>query len=154
VTRSARNAGCLVCALLALTAPAGTFAAEKPSPQELWKLYPLDPAHASGEPATTTPTAGPPSPPGGVAGTSTTRRGPERGAGSTAVDNGGGSTRLALGLVIGGLLAATLMLALALLPESATSRVGRLLAEQRLEMMVAGMLTLVIVTLVYLVSGV
>jgi len=56
--------------------------------------------------------------------------------------------------VVGGLLTATLMLALAILPEHATPRVGRRLVELRVEIVLAGMLTLVIVTLVYLVSGV
>jgi hypothetical protein len=87
-------------------------------------------------------------------GASTTRRGAERGAASTAADNGAGGTWLTLGLVVGGLLTATLMLALAILPEHATPRVGRRLVELRVEIVLAGMLTLVIVTLVYLVSGV
>jgi hypothetical protein len=158
VTARGRLTGSLlVCCLVALAFPGASLPAEKPSPQDLWELYPLDPSGRgpSERPPTPSPPADQPSRAGGVAGTSTTKRDGTRPAGSTvaAESSDDDGTPLSLGILIGGVVAAILMLGLAILPEPATGKLGRFLADRRVEMAVAGMLTLLIVTVVYLFSS-
>jgi hypothetical protein len=90
-----------------------------------------------------------------VAGTSTTIRDGTRPAGSVVAATGSddGGTPLSVGILIGGIAAAILMLGFATLPERATPRLGRLPAARRVEMAVAGTLTLLIVTGFYLLMG-
>jgi cobalamin biosynthesis Mg chelatase CobN len=171
----------LVCCLLALGTAGAGVAAEKPSPQELWKLYPLDPSRgerpagtkaAEERPAATTPAkrgtapragtttaaktppaatteAEPqPAPRGGVAGASTTRPAETGSAEATGAASDSG-TPLSFGLLLGGLFAALLMLGAAALPERAIPRLGGVVGDRRLEMALAGTLTLLVVTIVY-----
>lgn len=146
-----RLAACLfVCCLVALAPAGAALPAEEPSPQELWKLYPLDPTGRgkAKRPATPTEPDGPPSPRSGVAGLNTTRS--RGGAVVTKEDSEDGGTPLWLGLVLGGLVAALLMLAFAALPARAVPRRGAILADRRLDMTLAGVLALLVVTIVYL----
>jgi hypothetical protein len=145
-----RLAVCMVACVSALGA-AGELPAQQPSPQELWELYPLDPAGpGEGErPATTTGAARPsPSPRSGVAGAVATN--PSRAA--TAEDETDESGAVALALLLGGLAAAIVLLGAAALPQTAAPRVAGVLADRRLEIALAGALTLLVVTGVYLAS--
>jgi hypothetical protein len=141
---------CVVACLVALGS-AGELAAQQPSPQELWELYPLDPA-GRGEaerPATTTGAARPSPPPrSGVAGAVATN--PSQAA--TAEDETDESGAVALALLLGGLAAAIVLLGAAALPQTAAPRVAGVLAVRRLEIALAGALTLLVVTGVYLAS--
>jgi hypothetical protein len=160
VTTRRRLAACLlVCCLLALAAAGAGLAAAKPSPQELWELYPLDPTgrRSAKQPVTTTQTPDQPSSRGGVAGVGTTKREGTGPTGATvAADDRSRDvgTALFVGLMLGGLVAAILMLAVATLPESVIPRLGVSLADRRLEMALAGSLALFVVTVVYLSSGI
>jgi hypothetical protein len=156
-TRRRLSACLLVCCLVALAAAGTGFAAAKPSPQELWELYPLDPTGRGEEerPATTTRPSGQPSPGGGVAGSSTTRRDETGSAGPTVAGQEGSEDDgipLSFGLLLGGLVASILMLAAAALPERAIPRIGGMLDDRRLDMALAGMFGLLIVTVVYFAS--
>lgn len=146
MTTVRRLAACLlVCGLVGLAVASAALPAAKPSPQELWELYPLDPT-GRGErerPATTTQPAGQP-PRAGVAGQSTTRR---AGSGQEGSEDGG--IPLALGFLLGGLVASILMLCLAALPERVTPRLDGVLVDRRLDMALAGAFGLLVVTIVY-----
>lgn len=149
-----RLAACLfVCCLAALAPASAVLPAAEPAPQELWKLYPLDPTGRgkAEHPATRAEPGGQPSPPSGVAGVSTT--GSRGGTVVTKDDLEDGGTPLWLGLVLGGLVAAILMLGLASLPVRAVPRRGAMLVDRRLDMALAGVLALLVVTIVYLASG-
>lgn len=159
MTTRRRLAACLlVCCLVALAPVSAGLPAAKPSPEELWKLYPLDATgRGKGEHrAAPTKPDRQPSPRSGVAGASTTR---QEGTGSTGAtvarddDSEDGGTALWLGLVLGGLVAAVLMLGVAALPERAIPRRGAMLVDRRLDLAFSGVLALVVVTIVYLASG-
>jgi hypothetical protein len=158
VTTRRRLAACLLaCCLVALAAAGEGLAAAKPSPQELWELYPLDPTgRGEGErPATTTQRGGRPSPRGGVAGATTTKRERTGSAGATVAGQEGsedGGTPLSFGLLLGGLMASILMLGAAALPERAIPRMGNVLVDRRLDLVLAGVFGLLVVTVVYLAS--
>jgi hypothetical protein len=160
VTTRRRLAPCLlICCVLALAAAGAGLAAAKPSPQKLWELYPLDPTgRGSGkQPTTTTQTPDQPSPRGGVAGVGTTKREGTGPTGATvAADDRSRDVGAAVfvGLMLGGLAAAILMLAVATLPESVIPRLGGSLADHRLEMALAGSLALLVITVVYVSRGV
>lgn len=157
-TRRRLGACLLVCCVVALAPASAGFPAAKPSPQVLWKLYPLDPTGLGKGEHRAAPTQrdSPPSPRSGVAGASTTR---QRGTGSTGAtvaredDSEDGGTALWLGLVLGGLVAALLMLGVAALPERAIPRRGAMLVDRRLDTALSGLLALLVVTIVYLASG-
>jgi hypothetical protein len=135
---------------------AGVAPAQQPSPEELWEMYPLDPT-GRGEreqPATTTATtsttttavAPPPSPQpqSGVAGTVTTSR--DR---SASADESDEDASVSLALVLGGLAAAIVLLAAAVVPAAVAPRLGAFLADYRLEVALAGAVTLLVVAVVY-----
>lgn len=136
---------------------AGVAPAQQPSPEELWEMYPLDPT-GRGEreqPATTTATtsttttttvAPPPSPQpqSGVAGTATTSR--DR---SASADESDEDASVSLALVLGGLAAAIVLLAAAVVPAAVAPRLGGFLADYRIEVALAGGLTLLVVAVVY-----
>jgi hypothetical protein len=156
VTSRVRLISCLVvCAALGLACSGAGVAAPKPSPQELWELYPLDP---SGSGARHRPRAAPPRdtttrsearPRGGVAGVSKTRRQPR-----TVVRDEGSGTPVAVGLMIGVAAAAIILLALAALPPAAAlGRVGELVVDRRIDLLLAGVSALLLVTIVYVVGG-
>jgi hypothetical protein len=141
-----------VCALA--LGGAGVAPAQQPSPEELWEMYPLDPA-GRGEPeqpatttatTSTTTTVAPPSPQpqSGVAGTATTSR--ER---SASVDESDDDASASLALVLGGLAAAIVLLAAAVVPAAVAPRFGAFLTDYRLEVALAGALTLLVVAVVY-----
>lgn len=162
----------LAVALFVLIALAGAgpgFAAEKPPPQELWELYPLDPTGGAPreQPASTTTTTGaatgetppattaaaPPSPAprGGVAGTSTTRPSDNP---ATARDADDDRSALSFGVILGALAASIILLGLAALPlAAAPRRVGPLVEERRVALAIAGTLTLLVMTVVYLTTS-
>ena len=161
--RSCLTAWLVVCGALGLAWADAPVAASKPAPQELWELYPLDPAGSRGgerqrtatatAPATTTApgtTTTPDAPQSGVAGVSTTRR-PRTAA--EGLDSGGGGTPVGIGLMLGVAAAAITLLALAALPrDRGPHRVAELVAARRVDMMVAGAFALLSVTLVYFVG--
>jgi hypothetical protein len=134
---------------------AGVAPAQQPSPDELWEMYPLDPT-GRGEreqPATTTATtsttttvAPPPSaqPQSGVAGTATISR--DR---SASADKSDEDASVSLALVLGGLAAAIVLLAAAVVPAGVAPRLGGFLADYRIEVALAGALTLIVVAVVY-----
>jgi hypothetical protein len=98
----------------------------------------------------TTTAAGRLSPPphGGVAGTGrTVTVGTQEGSG----DGGGGGTSVLFALLLGGLVGAILLISLAALPATASSRLARWRVD-RLDIALAGALALLVVTLVYLAS--
>jgi hypothetical protein len=139
----------LVCGLVAHAGAGTGLGAAKPSPKELWKLYPLDPTgRGERERPVTTTEAGRPSPPapGGVAGKTATV-GTQDGSGD---DDGG--TSVSFALVIGGLVGAILLFSLAALPATAARRLTRWRVDRRRDVALAGALALLVVTLVYLVS--
>jgi hypothetical protein len=141
----------LVCGLVAHAGAGTGLGAAKPSPKELWKLYPLDPTgRGERERPVTTTEAGRPSPPprGGVAGT---RRTVTVGTQQRSGDDGGG-TSVSFALVIGGLVGAILLFSLAALPATAARRLTRWRVDRRRDVALAGALALLVVTLVYLVS--
>jgi hypothetical protein len=151
-----RRASCLiVCSLLALGAAGAGLPAAKPSPQELWEQYPLDPTgRGSGtQPATTTPAPDRPSSRDGVAGVRTTRREGPAPAGAKVAAEDRSTPALLLGLLLGSLAAAILMLAVAILPVSAIPRLGGVVADRRREMALAGAVILLVVTVVYVSSS-
>jgi hypothetical protein len=85
----------------------------------------------------------------GVAGVSRTQRPP-----TTAAREEGSGTPVAVGLMIGVAAAAIILLALAALPPAAAlGRVADLAADRRVDLLVAGVLTLLAVTVVYIVGG-
>jgi hypothetical protein len=148
-----RTRRCLAACLLVCSlgyAGAGTaLAAAKPSPKPLWDLYPLDPTEggARERPAITTEAPRPSPPPrGGVAGVSTTV--------TVATQNGSGEdgTSPVFAILLGGLAAAILLLLLAAVPETATPRLARLRADRRLDIVLAGALALLVVTVIFLSS--
>jgi hypothetical protein len=143
-------AACLfVFGLLALGV-AGGVAAQQPSPEELWELYPLDPTE-QGErerPATTTEAVAPSPPPAAGGGTDTTSSSRP----DAAVDSSADDASLSLALVLGGLAAAIVLLATAALPAAAAPGVAGLLIRHRLELALAGAVALLVVTVVYLVT--
>jgi hypothetical protein len=140
----------LVCGLGYAGAATGTaLGTAKPSPKPLWELYPLDPTGggARERPAITTETARPSPPPrSGVAGVSTTV--------TVAAQNGSGEggTSPVFAILLGSLAAAILLLLLAAVPETATPRLARLRADRRLDIVLAGVLALLVVTVIYLAS--
>jgi hypothetical protein len=157
VTTARRLASCLlVCCLAGLAAAGAALPAEKPSPQELWKLYPLDPTRrgegdfrppTTQRPATTTQrpaTTTQPAP------TVPAQEGAEEGGGA---DEGSG-TPLWRGFLLGGLVAAILMLCVAALPERAIPRLGGALVDRRLDIALAGAFTLLVVMFVYVAISV
>jgi hypothetical protein len=84
---------------------------------------------------------------GGVAGTSrTVTVGTQEGSG-----DGGDSTSVSFALLLGGLAGAILLISLAALPATASSRLARGRVD-RLDIALAGALALLVLTLVYLVS--
>jgi hypothetical protein len=70
------------------------------------------------------------------------------GAAQDGSDDGG--TPLSFGLLLGGLAAAILLLGLAALPATAAPRLAGWRDDRRLDMALAGALTLLVVTVVYL----
>jgi hypothetical protein len=156
--RRHRAACVLVCSLVTLAAAGAGLSAAKPSPQELWELYPLDPTgRGSGtQPPTTTPTPDRPSSRDGVAGVSTTKRAGTAPAGGTVAAEDRSTdvgTALVPGLLLGGLVAAILMLAAAIVPAHVIPRLGGMFSDRRLEMALAGAVTLLVVTVVYVSSN-
>jgi hypothetical protein len=152
-TRRRLAVSLLVCGLVAHAGADTGLGAAKPSPKELWQLYPLDPT-GRGErerPVTTTEAGRPSQPPrGGVAGTGrTVTVGTQQGSG----DDGGGGTSVSFALLLGGLVGAILLLSLAALPPPAFPRLARLRVDRRLDIGLAGALALLVVTLVYLASA-
>jgi len=157
MTSLARLISCLVvCAALGLACSGAGVAAPKPSPQELWEVYPLDP---TGSGARRRPRATPAPettarrsearPRGGVAGVSKTQRQPR-----TVVRDEGSGTPVAVGLMIGVAAAAIILLALAALPPvAALGRVAELVVDRRIDLLLAGVSALLLVTIVYLVGG-
>jgi hypothetical protein len=157
---SCLTASLVVCGVIALACTDASVAATKPAPQELWELYPLDPAGSRGRehermatatsPTTaprTTPT--PDAPPSGVAGVSTKQR-PRT---ADKADSGSGGTPLGIGLMLGVAAAGITLLALAALPrDRGPNRVAELVAARRVDMMVAGAFALLFVTVVYFVG--
>jgi hypothetical protein len=77
-----------------------------------------------------------------VAGVSTGKRG-------SSDDDG---TPVVLGLLLGGIAAAIFLLLMAVLPPRAVVRLRGLRADRRLDMVLAGVLALLVVTIVYLSS--
>jgi hypothetical protein len=163
ILRSCLTAWLVVCGVVGLACTDAAVAA-KPAPQELWELYPLDPAGPRGRerqrtatatrpatttaPGTTTRRDAPPA--GGVAGVSTTQR-PRTAA--EELDSGGGGTPVGIGLVLGVAAAAITLLALAALPsDRGPNRVAELVAARRVDMMVAGAFALLFITVVYFVG--
>jgi hypothetical protein len=151
-----RLAACLlVCGLVAHTGAGTSLGAAKPSPKPLWELYPLDPTErgARERPATTTRAARPSPPPrSGVAGTSRTKRTGTVTTRTTIATNdrsGDDGIPLSLGLLVGALAAAILLLGLAALPLTAAPRLAALRADRRLDMALAGAVALLVVTVVY-----
>jgi hypothetical protein len=71
---------------------------------------------------------------------------------ATAEDETDESGAVALALLLGGLAAAIVLLGAAALPQTAAPRVAGVLAVRRLEIALAGALTLLVVTGVYLAS--
>jgi hypothetical protein len=163
VTTVSRLTSCLlVGCLVGLAAAGAALPAEKPSPQELWELYPLDPT-GTGEgqrPATTTQrpvtTTQPPAtttqPPATT--TQATVPAQEGAKGGGSADEGGGGAPLLLGFLLGGLVAAILMLCVAALPERAIPRVGGTLVDRRLDIALAGAFTLLVVMFVFVATSV
>jgi hypothetical protein len=157
--RSCLTAWLVVCGVVALACTDASVAATKPAPQELWELYPLDPAGSRGREHQRTATATAPTtapgttadaPPSGVAGVSTTQR-PRTAA--KGFDSGGGGTPLRIGLMLGVAAAGITLLALAALPrDRGPHRVAELVAARRVDMMVAGAFALMFVTVVYFVG--
>jgi hypothetical protein len=151
VTTARRLAACLlVCCLGGLAAAGEALPAAKPSPQELWELYPLNPTGRSeGErpPTTTAPTVPPTTTPPTVPATTT--------AATVPVQEGAeDGTSLSLAFLLGGLVASILMLCVAALPERAIPRLGGALVDRRLDIALAGVLTLLVVTVVYVATSV
>lgn len=151
MTTGRRLAACLfVVALVGLGAANAALAAQQPSPNELWELYPLDPAGRDQRPATT-PAAAPPSPPPQAGGAGAVTVSPDP-AVATA-DRSADDSSLSLALLLGGLAAAIVLLATAALPAAAAPRVGGLLAQHRLELALAGAVTLLAVAVAYLATA-
>jgi hypothetical protein len=163
MTSRRRLAACIVLsAVAALGAAGGGVAAErahaqKPSPHELWELYPLDPTRAAETqrpPARERPPAQPEPrrrrPPRGTVASPATRVSPRPHSADAAVapKKSNDRTPLSFGLVLGGVLASILMLVVAALPER-IPRLGATLADHRVEVALAGTLALLAVTIVY-----
>jgi hypothetical protein len=90
-----------------------------------------------------------------VAGASTTKQEgtiPARTTVAAPDDSVKGRTPLSLGVLLGALVASILLLALAAVPLTAGTRRVGLLIERRIEMAVVGTLTLLVITVFYLVS--
>jgi hypothetical protein len=121
----------LVAAATLVTLPASAGLAERGAPER---------------PVTATAAGRLSSPPqGGVAGTgSTVTVGTKEGS-------GGGGTSVSFALLLGGLVAAILLISVAALPATVTSRLARGRVD-RLDIALAGALVLLVVTLVYLAS--
>ena len=141
----------LVCGLVAHAEADTGHAAAKPSPKELWRLYPLDPtgSGARERPMTTTE-AGRPSPPprGGVAGT---RRTVTVGTRDRSSDGGSGLPT-SFAILLGAFAGAILLLIVAALLPTAGPRSGRLRVDRRLDIALAGAFALLVVTLIYVAS--
>jgi hypothetical protein len=152
-SRSHLTACLVVCAAMGFAGTGAGIAAPQPMPQELWELYPLDPTGsgarqrppgATAPETTTATTAAEAQPRGAVAGVRKTQqpRTVERGEGS--------GTPVAVGLMIGVAAAALILLALAALPPApAFGRIGELAAGRRIDLLLAGVFALLIVTAVY-----
>jgi hypothetical protein len=145
----------VVCAALGLAGSSAVVAAPKPSPQELWELYPLDPTGSGARQRPRTPivrqttTQGEARPRGGVAGVTRTQQQPR-----VVVRDEGRGTPVAVGLMIGVASAAIILLALAALPPAAAlGRVAGLVVDRRIDLLLAGVSALLLVTIVYLVGG-
>lgn len=145
----------VVCAGFGLACSGTGVAAPKPSPQELWEVYPLDPTGSGARQRPRTATARGTTtrtearPRGGVAGVTRTQR--QR---RTVVRDEGSGTPVAVGLMIGVAAAAIILLALAALPPAAAlGRVAELVVDRRIDLLLAGVSALLLVTIVYLVGG-
>jgi hypothetical protein len=151
-TRRLLAVSLLVCGLVGRAEAQTGLAAAKPSPKELWRLYPLDPtgSGARERPVTTTE-AGRPSPPprGGVAGT---RRTVTVGTRDRSGDGGGGLPT-SFAILLGGFVGAILLLIVAALLPTTGPRSGRLRVDRRLDVALAGAFALLVVTLIYLASA-
>jgi hypothetical protein len=145
-------AACLVVSALALGGANVAPAQQQPSPEELWELYPLDPSgrdeggQQPGDTTATTASTPPPSPQprSGVAGTATTGR--DRSAATGGSDD---EASLSLAILLGGLAAAIVLLGAAIVPATVAPRVSGFLAHYRLEVALAGALTLLVVAVLY-----
>ena len=163
MTTARRLTACLLVGCLVGLAAAGTaLAAPKPSPQELWELYPLDPTgRGEGEfrpprtqrPATTTqrPATTTQRPATTTQATVPVQEGAKEGG---SADEDGGGAPLLLGFLLGGLVAAILMLCVAALPERAIPRVGGAVVDRRLDIALAGAFTLLVVMFVFVATSV
>jgi hypothetical protein len=141
----------LVCGLVAQAEAQSGLAAAKPSPKELWRLYPLDPtgSGARERPVTTTEAGRPSQPPrGGVAGT---RRTVTVGTRDRSGDGGGGLPT-SLAILLGAFAGAIVLLIVAALLPTAGPRLGRFRVDRRLDIALAGAFALLVVTLIYLAS--
>jgi hypothetical protein len=146
---------CLLCAAAGLVVGGPGVAAPQPSPEELWKVYPMDPAGTGARPrpraaiVRETTAKGEAQPRGGVAGASRTQR-PR----TTVTREDDSGTPVAVGLMIGVAAAAIILLALAALPPAAAfGRVAGLAANRRVDLLLAGVCTLLVVAVVYVVGG-
>lgn len=151
-----RRVACLlICALVVLACTGASLGAPEPSPQELWKVYPLDPtAGGTDERRPTTTEAARPSPPpsSGVAGTSATKR-TRTVAKQEVAARDDGDTPVSFALLLGGLAGAILLLGLAALPQKAAVRLAGWRGDRRLDLALAGGVTLLVATVVYVVSA-
>jgi hypothetical protein len=139
----------VVCAAMGFAGTDVGLAAPQSTPQELWELYPLDPTGSGARqrpPGATAPetTTGEAQPRGAVAGVRKTQQ-PR-----TVERDEGSGTPVAVALMIGVAAAAIILLALAALPPApALGRVAEFVADRRIDLLLAGMFALLIVTAVY-----
>ena len=155
MTTARRLTACLLVGCLVGLAAAGTaLPAPKPSPQELWELYPLDPTRSGNRefrpPTTQRPATTTQRPATTTRPTAPAPEGANEGGGAEE----GGGIPLWRGFLLGGLVAAILMLCVAVLPERAIPRLGSALVDRRLDIALAGAFTLLVVMFVYVAISV